>query len=201
LLSRYGAASLTVMPWLHVTEVPAGRLCQAIRYWGGMSGEKVTVPVKPASTHFSWAFTVFRSTRSMTTHIVLGVEVGSGVGVGGGGGCVGFGVGPGARVGPGPGEGGGGAVVDPGSFEGVALVVSDGEGENDGLDEDTGDGPSVWVAAALGRPLPVPSTTATGEVGLPNSVAAPITTATTTTVAAPSAAAPAAGVAVKPPSA
>ena len=39
------------MSLVHGTTDPATRLCAAIFHWGGMTGEKITVPVKPAVFH------------------------------------------------------------------------------------------------------------------------------------------------------
>src|SRR5919197_3082433 len=110
------------MPRVHATERPISRLCHLIRYCGGTSGEKVTVPVKPASFHCSCALTVFRSSRLITSHRSRGV------GVGAGGRGVGFGVGFGAG-------GGWGALVCAGAGAAVRCGAAEGvvsEGDVDG---------------------------------------------------------------------
>ena len=138
------------MPVEHVTDEPALRLCQTILYCGGTSGENVTVPVNPASAHFSWAFTVFRSTRFATSHTPFGVGVGAGVGGGGFG--VGFGVGVGAWVGGaevGAGGGGGGAPVEAGrdvrTGPLVSPAVSTGDAAGNSSADARGDGSKAEV--------------------------------------------------------
>src|SRR3954453_22771399 len=109
------------------TSVPAARLCQAILYCGGGTGEKTTVPVNPAVAHDAWALPVFVPTRWTTVQttfgdglgVATGVAVGAGVGVGTGvttavgvGTAVGFTVGVGRGVGTGVTTG---RRVDPGA--------------------------------------------------------------------------------------
>ena len=61
------------------TFVPAARLCQAILYCGGGTGENTTLPVKAALFQASWAPLVFVPTRLITVQLTRG----EGVGVGG----------------------------------------------------------------------------------------------------------------------
>jgi hypothetical protein len=153
-----------------VSESPAVRLCHRILYCGGMAGEKVTVPVKPAAFHFCCALTVETSTRSMTVHIGLGVGAGVGVGAGGAGVRVGGWVADGGEVGVGCGSGG-------------TPVASGSDGELRGPVEGAGDG-SGTKATALDSGLSVDSTVAEFGANLV-SEARTVTVATTVSALAP----------------